>query len=103
MGAYASLAVQDMNPVTIYITKLCPYCFAARQLLDEKGALVREIDVTFAPELRLEMSEQAGGASSVPQIFIGDRHVGGCDDLYALDDSGELDALLAGDCAAERV
>jgi glutaredoxin 3 len=84
-----------MKPITIYTTKMCPYCFAAKRLLKEKGAEYSEIDVSFDREARSAMTERAGGSHTVPQIFIGDRHVGGCDDLYALDHNGNLDELLA--------
>ena len=79
--------------VTMYATAWCPYCARARALLDRKGVAWNEIDVDDAPR-RTEMIERSG-RRTVPQIFIGDRHVGGCDDLYALDAAGQLDALLA--------
>jgi glutaredoxin 3 len=82
--------------VEIYTTALCGYCQAAKRLLAAKGAAFDEIDVGARPELRAAMSERAGGRRTVPQIFIGGRHVGGCDDLYALEAAGRLDALLAG-------
>jgi glutaredoxin 3 len=84
-----------MPPVTIYTTAWCPYCRAAKALLDRKGAAYEEIDVDGAPALRQAMTAKAGGRTSVPQIFIGDRHVGGSDDIHALDARGELDTLLA--------
>lgn len=84
-----------MKPVTIYTTKLCPYCFAAKRLLDKKGVTFEEIDVTMDRSARQAMTERAAGRYTVPQIFIGDVHVGGCDDLYALDSAGQLDDLLA--------
>ena len=83
-----------MNPVTIYTTAWCPYCSAAKSLLKEKGVAFREIDVEKTPPERATMMARAGGRTSVPQIFIGETHVGGCDDLYALDKAGKLDALL---------
>ncbi len=83
-----------MPPITIYTKSWCPYCAAAKDLLDEKGAAYTEIDIERQPDKRAEMIQKAGGRTSVPQIFIGDRHVGGCDDLYALDDRGQLDTLL---------
>jgi len=83
-----------MTKVTIYTTMTCPYCHLAKQLLRGKGVAFEEIDVAGNSKLREEMSRKAGGRSSVPQIWIGDRHVGGCDDLYDLDDAGELDSLL---------
>ncbi len=84
-----------MAKVTIYTTMLCPYCHMAKDLLKQKGAAFEEIDVNTQPGLRTQMRERAGGRNTVPQIWIGDRHVGGCDDLYALDRTGELDTLLA--------
>lgn len=85
-----------MAQVTIYTTSLCPYCHMAKRLLTSKGSSFHEIDVTGKPALREEMTAKAGGRYTVPQIWIGDRHVGGCDDLYALDHAGELDPLLHG-------
>lgn len=84
-----------MAKVTIYTTSLCPYCHMAKDLLRAKGATFEEIDVNSRAGLRAEMREKAGGRNSVPQIWIGARHVGGCDDLYALDRAGHLDPLLA--------
>ena len=83
-----------MQPVTIYTTSWCPYCAAAKSLLSQKGVEYQEIDVERAAGARATMVERAGGRTSVPQIFIGATHVGGCDDLYALDRSGKLDPLL---------
>ena len=83
-----------MAPVTIYTTQLCPYCDMAKQLLGRKNVPYEEIDVTGRSDLRETMRIKAGGRNSVPQIWIGDRHVGGCDDLYALDSRGGLDPLL---------
>lgn len=83
-----------MATVTIYTTSLCPYCHMAKNLLRNKGISFEEIDVGGRPELREVMREKAGGRNTVPQIWIGQRHVGGCDDLYALDRTGELDPLL---------
>lgn len=84
-----------MPDIKIYSTKLCPYCYAAKTLLTRKGAAYEEIDVTFDPATRAEMSQRAGGATSVPQIWIGERHVGGFDQLNALETDGELDPLLS--------
>lgn len=81
--------------ITIYTTAMCGYCSKARRLLETKGAAFEEIDVTFSPKGRREMSERAGGRDTVPQIFVGETHVGGADDLYALEASGKLDELLA--------
>lgn len=84
-----------MPKVTIYTTSLCPYCHMAKELLRKKGVGYEEIDVTGRSALRAEMTEKAGGRYTVPQIWIGEAHVGGCDDLYCLDRAGKLDALLA--------
>jgi glutaredoxin 3 len=84
-----------MPQVTIYTTSWCPYCHAAKALLTRKGVAFEEIGVDGKPELRQAMTAKAGGRTSVPQIFIGERHVGGSDDLHALDARGELDPLLA--------
>jgi glutaredoxin 3 len=86
-----------MARVEIYSSMFCPFCFQAKRLLDSKGADVQEIDVTMNSGLRRQMMDRAGGRSSVPQIFIGDLHVGGCDELYALDAEGRLDPLLSGE------
>jgi len=80
--------------IVMYTTNWCPYCERARRLLTAKGAAFREIDVESAPEKRAEMQSRSG-QRSVPQIFIGDHHVGGSDDLAALEEAGKLDALLA--------
>lgn len=83
-----------MAKIDIYTQFLCGYCSAAVSLLKKKGVAFNEIDVTGKRDLRAEMSKRANGRTSTPQIFVGDTHVGGCDDLYALERSGELDALL---------
>jgi len=85
-----------MADVTIYTRDFCGYCSAAKRLLTEKGVSFTEHDATYSAELRQEMIQRANGRSTFPQIFIGATHVGGCDDLYALNDAGKLDALLAG-------
>jgi glutaredoxin 3 len=85
-----------MRPIDIYTTPICPYCAMAKRLLDRKGATYREIDVSRDPALRQAMVQRANGRRTVPQIFIGDVHVGGSDDLHALDHAGKLDPLLAG-------
>jgi glutaredoxin 3 len=85
-----------MASIEVYTTPYCPYCLSAKELLRRKGVEFTEIDVAGNRELRSHMVERAGGRMTVPQIFIGDTHVGGCDDLYALDDAGGLDPLLAG-------
>ena len=84
-----------MPPVEIYTTRWCPYCHAAKALLTHKGVPFSEIDVGRDWQRRGEMVERANGRSTVPQIFIGATHVGGCDDLHELEDAGKLDALLA--------
>jgi len=80
----------------MYANSWCGYCEAARTLLRRKGAAFSEISLEAEPERRAEMIERSGGRHTVPQIFIDGRHVGGSDDLYELEDAGELDALLAG-------
>ncbi|MGH8353763.1 MAG: glutaredoxin 3 [Pseudomonas sp.] len=82
-----------MPQILIYTTAWCPYCIRAKQLLGKKGVAFEEIAVDRQPELRAEMSRKAG-RTSVPQIWIGGSHVGGCDELYALERAGQLDALL---------
>ena len=84
-----------MKPVEIYTTPTCPYCVAAKQLLRKKGVSYIEIDVSRDPSLREAMTRRASGVQTVPQIFIGGKHVGGCDDLHALEYEGGLDPLLA--------
>lgn len=84
-----------MAKVTIYTTRFCPYCLMAKQLLNRKGIAFDEIGVTGNPALREEITVKAGGRSTVPQIWIGETHVGGCDDLYELDRTGQLDRMLA--------
>jgi glutaredoxin 3 len=84
-----------MKSVRIYTTPICPYCVRAKTLLKKKGAEVEEVDVFMDETARTEMEAKSGGARSVPQIFIGDTHVGGCDELYALEKDGKLDPLLA--------
>ena len=86
-----------MPLIEIYTTRYCPYGHAAKALLKSKGAAFTEIDVSGSNELRKKMVERANGGYTVPQIFIGDVHVGGCDDLHELDAAGKLDPLLAGD------
>jgi glutaredoxin 3 len=81
--------------ITVYTTKFCPYCHMAKELLRKKGVIFEEIDVSCCRELRVEMSQKAGGRSTVPQIWIGGTHVGGCDDLFTLEREGKLDVLLA--------
>jgi glutaredoxin 3 len=85
-----------MKTVEIYTTPLCGYCHAAKRLLTQKGAAFTEIDVSRDPDLRAAMTRRSNGGRTVPQIFVGETHVGGCDDLYALEQDGKLDPLLAG-------
>ncbi|MCP5038283.1 MAG: glutaredoxin 3 [Rhodobacteraceae bacterium] len=85
-----------MQPVTIYATQLCGFCHAAKRLLTKKGVVFDEIDVGREPQRRQEMMARANGGHTVPQIFIGAAHIGGCDDLFALEQGGKLDAMLAG-------
>ncbi|MDE3060350.1 MAG: glutaredoxin 3 [Pseudomonadota bacterium] len=84
-----------MANVTIYTKDYCPYCNKAKALLTRKGKPFHEIDITHDEKLQQEMIARSGGRKTVPQIFIGNAHVGGCDDLYALDSAGQLDAMLA--------
>ncbi len=83
-----------MAKVTIYTASLCPYCHMAKELLRNKGVDFNEIDVTGKADLRSAMREKAGGRNTVPQIWVGETHVGGCDDLHCLERSGKLDGLL---------
>lgn len=85
-----------MPKITIYTSGFCPYCHAAKALLQEKGAVYDEIDVSYDPAACQRMMARANGKRKVPQIFIGETHVGGSDELYALDRQGRLDPLLAG-------
>ena len=83
-----------MLDVIIYTTGFCPFCYHAKKLLDSKGVAYDEIDVNKTSGARQEMMRRANGGHTVPQIFIGDRHVGGCDELYALEQQQQLDVLL---------
>lgn len=85
-----------MKAVTIYTKPLCPYCVRAISLLKRKGAQVREICAAFDQEMRAEMIARSNGARTYPQIFVGDAHIGGCDELMALEEAGKLDPLLNG-------
>jgi glutaredoxin 3 len=85
-----------MAEVVIYSSEFCGYCMRAKKLLTSKGVSYQDIDLGAQPARRAEMIERAGGRTTVPQIFIDGRHIGGCDDLHALDRSGQLDPLLAG-------
>jgi len=84
-----------MTEVVIYTRDFCYYSDAARDLLTRKGVAFKEINATGTRELRNEMIERANGGSTFPQVFIGETHVGGCDELYALEEQGKLDAMLA--------
>lgn len=84
-----------MAEITIYTSMWCPYCTMAKRLLRNKGAEFNEIDVTMNAPKRAQMTELAGGRTSVPQIFIDGEHVGGSDDLHSLDAQGKLDQMLA--------
>ena len=86
-----------MAAVEIYTTPYCPYCSWAKELLHRKGVVFTEIDVAGNRERRAAMIARANGRSSVPQIFVGATHVGGCDELYALEEAGQLDPLLNSD------
>jgi glutaredoxin 3 len=83
-----------MPSIDIYTSPLCGYCHAAKRLLNAKGVTFNEIDVLVQPDRKAEMMQRSNGGRTVPQIFINDQHVGGCDDLYALDQQGKLDPLL---------
>ena len=84
-----------MPLIEIYTKTFCPYCWRAKHLLDSKGVEYQEIGVDLGGELRQQMIQRANGRTTVPQIFIGERHIGGCDDLMALDRDGRLDELIA--------
>ncbi|HTQ83438.1 MAG TPA: glutaredoxin 3 [Pseudolabrys sp.] len=86
-----------MPPVEIYTTRFCPYCHTAKALLKRKGVSFTEINLSHETERRGEMIERANGRMTVPQIFVGSVHVGGSDELHALERAGKLDPLLAGD------
>lgn len=85
--------------ITIYTTRTCPFCHRAKELLRDKNLAFDEIDVGADPSLRAQMTQRAHGRRTVPQIFVGDHHVGGCDDLFDLERRGRLDALVAGGVA----
>ena len=84
-----------MSKVRMYTTPICPFCARAKALLAKKGVAVEEIDIYMDDDSRKDMQSKTKGARTVPQIFIGDRHIGGYEELYALDKAGELDPLLA--------
>ena len=83
-----------MKKVVIYTTGICPFCLLAKRLFAEKDVAYREIDILMDSEARADMIEKSGGRTTVPQIFVDDFHVGGSDDLYALEEEGRLDDLL---------
>jgi glutaredoxin 3 len=85
-----------MPPIVVYTTPYCSYCISAKALLRRKGVEFTEINVAAEPDRRAEMLERTNGLTTVPQIFIGSNHVGGSDELHALDGAGALDSLLAG-------
>ena len=89
-----------MAPVEIYTTPYCPFCLDAKALLKKKNVAFTEFDVSRDSDLRAKMVQRSNGGYTVPQIFIGATHVGGCDDLYALDGQGKLDPLLNGQAGA---
>lgn len=84
-----------MPNITVYSGPNCPYCVRAKALLEKKGAQFEDVDIKSNPDRREEMLAKSNGRQTIPQIFIGGKHIGGCDDLYALEDSGELDKLLS--------
>ena len=84
-----------MPSIEIYTSPLCGFCHAAKRLLNDKNASFSEVNVMLSPEKKAEMMQRAGGRHTVPQIFIDGKHIGGCDDLYALERAGKLDPLLA--------
>ena len=85
-----------MSQVTIYTKPYCPYCMQAVELLETKGVAFDEIEAAFDPGKRQEMIQRSGGRATFPQIFIDARHIGGCDEMMALERAGKLDGLLAG-------
>ena len=97
MIRYPTLRTRENRvvPVEIYTKTFCPYCWRAKTLLDSKGVAYKEIAVDHGGAEKLSMIERANGRTTVPQIFLGELHVGGCDDLVALDRAGKLDELLA--------
>jgi glutaredoxin 3 len=92
--AAAAAHSQTNAHVVVYSTLLCPYCHRAKALLRQKGVVFTEVDVSMDVEKRAEMTKRAHGRHTVPQIFVGDTHIGGCDDLYALEEAGKLDSIL---------
>lgn len=84
-----------MKPVEIYTSPLCGFCHAAKRLLTQKGVEFTEVDIWAEPDRKAEMMQRANGGRTVPQIFVGETHVGGCDELHELERAGKLDPLLA--------
>ncbi len=84
-----------MAQIEIYTKPTCGFCHMAKRLLNSKGLSFSEVNISAQPDRRPEMIQRAGGRSTVPQIFIGSEHIGGCDDLFALERAGKLDAMLA--------
>ena len=95
MGCPKAPCCHAVNDTVIYTTRWCPFCIRAKALLDRKGVVYQEIAVDGDAACRLEMTKAAGGQTSVPQIWIGGQHIGGCDALYDLERSGGLDPMLA--------
>jgi len=95
MASSTIMTDTKMPKVEIYTGMMCGYCARALRLLDSKDVVYKQIDVSMNSKLRAEMRDRAGGRTSVPQIFIDDTHVGGCQELYELDGAGKLDDLLA--------
>ena len=92
---YKIIERKNMKKVIIYTKEICPYCVKAKKLLDKKLVSYEEIDITGQDDMRENLIALSGGRKTVPQIFIGDYHIGGCDDLYALENAGKLDEILA--------
>ena len=84
-----------MSQVTIFTKPYCPFCIRALDLLEKKGVAFTEVEAAFDPEKRQEMIRRSGGRATFPQIFVGDQHIGGCDEMMALERDGKLDPLLA--------
>ena len=84
-----------MSQVTIFTKPYCPFCIRALDLLEKKGVAFTEVEAAFDPEKRQEMIRRSGGRATFPQIFVGDQHIGGCDEMMALEREGKLDPLLA--------
>ncbi|MEM6903550.1 MAG: glutaredoxin 3 [Pseudomonadota bacterium] len=94
MTAAVEHPASDSPKVEMYVKMTCPYCHRAKALLDQKGVKVEMTEISFKPKLKAEMVERSGGGVTVPQIFINGEPIGGCDDLYALEQAGKLDAKL---------